>query len=152
LPRAAADAGPCTEDVGGNMQAILHDLFGVHDVREDINEPQPGAQGGEEQIMDDAPDIGDAQKYDELLKNSDKPLHGKTRYSKLSATVYLYNLKYLGGVTNKTFSALLEFVNQLLLDDSEALPDNTYQAKKFLKDMRLGYEKITACHNDYMLF
>jgi hypothetical protein len=46
----------------------------VHDVREASNEPQPGTQGGEEQIMDDAPDTGDAQKYDELLKNSDKPL------------------------------------------------------------------------------
>jgi hypothetical protein len=83
----------------------------VHDVREDSNEPQPGAQGGEEQIIDDAPDIGDAQKYDELLKNSDKPFHGKTRHSKLSATIHLYNLKCLGRVTNTTFSTLLEFVN-----------------------------------------
>jgi hypothetical protein len=47
---------------------MLRDLLSVHDVREDSNEPQPGAQGGEEQIMDDAPDTGDAQKYDELLK------------------------------------------------------------------------------------
>jgi hypothetical protein len=133
LPRSAAEAGPSTEDVGDNMQAMLRDLFGVHDVREDSNEPQPGAQGSEEQISDDAPDIGDAQKYDELLKNSDKSLHGKTRHSKLSATVHLYNLKCLGGVTNTIFSALLEFVNQLLPDDGESLPDNTYQAKKIPK-------------------
>jgi hypothetical protein len=63
---STADAGPSTEDVGGNMQAMLRNLFGVHDVRENSNKPQPGAQGGEEQIMDDAPDIGDAQKYDKL--------------------------------------------------------------------------------------
>jgi hypothetical protein len=87
-----------------------------------------------------------------LLKNSDKPLHKKTRHGKLNATVHLYNLKCLGGVTNTTFSTLLEFVNQLLPDDGEALPDNTYQAKKFLRDMGLGYEKIPACHNDCMLF
>jgi hypothetical protein len=61
--------------------------------------------------MDDAPDTGDAQKYDELLKKVDMPLHGKTRHSKLSATVHLYNLKCLGGVTNTIFSTLLEFVN-----------------------------------------
>jgi hypothetical protein len=30
------------------MQAMLRDLFGVHDVKEDSNEPQPEAQGGEE--------------------------------------------------------------------------------------------------------
>ena len=90
---------------------MLCDLFGVHDAREDSNEPQSEAQGGEEQIMDNAPDTVDAQKYDELLKNLDKPLHGKTRHNKLSATVHLYNLKCLGGVTNTIFSAFLEFVN-----------------------------------------
>jgi hypothetical protein len=110
LLRPAIDARPSTEDVGGNMQAMLRDLFGVHDVKEDSNEPQPGAQAGEEQIMDDAPDRGNAQKYNELLKNSDKSLHGKTRHSKLSATIHLYNLKCLGGVTNTIFLALLEFV------------------------------------------
>ena len=39
LPRLATDAGPSTEDVGGNMQAMLRELFGVYDVREDSNEP-----------------------------------------------------------------------------------------------------------------
>jgi Zn ribbon nucleic-acid-binding protein len=102
--------------------------------------------------MDDAPDIGDTQKYDEFLKNSYKPRHGKTRHNKLSATVHLYNLKCLGRVTNTIFLALLEFVNQLLPNDDEALPDNTYQAKKFIRDMGLGYEKIPACRNDCILF
>jgi Zn ribbon nucleic-acid-binding protein len=39
----------------------------------------------------------------------------------------------------------------LLPDDGEALPVNTYEAKKFLKDMGLEYEKILTCCNDYML-
>ena len=129
MTRSAADAGANTEDVGGNIQAMLRDLFGVPNVREDSNEPQPEAQSGEEQMMEDAPNTCDAQKYDELLKKANKPLHERTRHSKLSATVHLYNLKCLGGVTNTIFSALLEFINQLLLDDGEALPDNTYQAK-----------------------
>jgi hypothetical protein len=43
LTRPATDAGPNTEDVGGNMQAMLRDLFGVHDVREDHLETQPEA-------------------------------------------------------------------------------------------------------------
>jgi hypothetical protein len=102
--------------------------------------------------LNDAPDTGDAQKYDDLLKKADKPLHGRIRHSKLSATIHLYNLKCLGGVNNTIFSALLEFVNQLLHDNGEALPDNTYQAKKFLRDMEFGYEKIQACRNDCMLF
>jgi hypothetical protein len=99
LNRPATDAGPNTEDVGGNMQAMLCDLFCVHDVWEDHLEPQPEAQGGEEQILDDAPDTGDAQKYNDLLKKAEKPLHGQTRHSKLNAIVHLYNLKCLGRVS-----------------------------------------------------
>ena len=90
---------------------MLRDLFGMHDVKEDHLETQPEAQGGEEHILDDAPDTGDAQKYDDLLKKAEKPLHERTRYSKLSPTVHLYNLKCLGGVSNTIFLALLEFVN-----------------------------------------
>ena len=44
------------------MYAVLRDLFGMHDVREDNYEPQPGVQCG-----DNEPDRGDAQKYDDLL-------------------------------------------------------------------------------------
>jgi hypothetical protein len=109
-------------------------------------------QGAKEHIVDDEPNRGDAQKYKELLKKADKPLHEKTKHSKLNATVHLYNLKCVGGVSNTIFSAFLEFFNQLLLDDGKALPINTYEAKKFLRDMGLGYEKILACHNDCMLF
>ena len=58
----------------------------------------------------------------------------------------------MGGVSNTTFSAFLKFFNQLLLDDGGALPVNTYEAKKFMRDMGLGYEKILACRNYYMLF
>ena len=148
----AADAGPSTEDVSDNMHAMLCDLFGVYDVSEDNNESQPRVQSDEEPIVDDEPDRGDAQKYDNLLKKADKPLYEKTKHSKLSATVHLYNLNCVGGVTNTIFSAFLKFFNQLLPDNGEALPINTYEAKKFLRNMGFGYEKILACHNDCMLF
>jgi hypothetical protein len=104
LPRPAADACANIEDVSGNMQTMLCDLFGMHDVKEDSYKPQPRAQGGEEQIMVDEPDTCDVQKYDDLLKKADKLLHKKTRHSKLSATVHIYNLKCLGGVSNTIFS------------------------------------------------
>jgi hypothetical protein len=58
----------------------------------------------------------------------------------------------MGGVSNTTFSAFLEFFNQLLPDDGGALPVNTYEAKKILRDMGLGYEKILTCRNNCMLF
>jgi hypothetical protein len=91
-------------------------------------------------------------KYHELLKTAKKPLHLGTKHSKLSATVHMYNLKCVGGISNKIFSDILELINQLLPPCNETLPANTYEAKKFLSSMGLGYEKIPACCNDYMLF
>jgi hypothetical protein len=106
----AADVGAST-DQGGNMHAILRDLFGMHDVREDNCKPQPGVQGHEEYIVDDEANRGDSwKKYEELLKKADKPFYDKTRHSKLSNTVHLYNLK-CSGVSNMAFSIFLEFFN-----------------------------------------
>jgi hypothetical protein len=83
--------------------------------------------------VDDEPNKGDAQKYEDLLKKANKPFHDKTIHSKLSATVHLYNLKCVGGVNNTIFSSFLEFINKLLLVEDKALPVNTYEAKKFLR-------------------
>jgi hypothetical protein len=95
-------------DQGGNMHTMFCDLFGMHTVREDNCEPQLGVQGDEEHLVDDEADGSDRKKkYKDLLKKEDKLLHGKTRHSKLSATVHLYNLKCMGGVSNTTFSAFL---------------------------------------------
>jgi hypothetical protein len=149
----AANAGAST-DQGGNMQAMLCDLFGMHDVREENCEPHPEVHGHEENLADDKANIeGDNwKKYEDLLKKANNPLHDKTRHSKLSTTVNLYNLKCMGGVGNTAFSAFLKFFNQLLPDDGETLSVNTYEAKKILRDMGLRYEKILAYRNDCILF
>jgi hypothetical protein len=129
---------------GGDMRAMLHDAFGVHDVREAVSsQPQEVIEGTSR---------GDALKYYELLKVAEKPLHPGTKHSKLSATVHMYNLKCVGGISNKIFSDILELINQLFPPCDETLPVNTYEAKKFLSSMGLGYEKILACRNDRMLF
>jgi hypothetical protein len=107
-------------------------------------------QGGEEIVLEE-PDEVDVHKYHKLLKEAETPLYDRTKHSKLSTTVHLYNLKCVGGLSNKIFSSLLEFINELLLDDTH-MTVNTYEAKKYLRDMRLGYEKIPACRNDCMLF
>jgi hypothetical protein len=61
-------------------------------------------------------------------------------------------LKCVGGVSNTTFFSFLEFINELLPANDEALPMSTYEAKKFLRHMGLRYEKIPSCHNNCMLF
>jgi hypothetical protein len=55
-------------------------------------------------------------------------------------------------VSKTIFSDILELISQLLPPYDDTLPVNTYEAKKFLSSIGLGYEKIPACRNDCMLF
>jgi hypothetical protein len=85
------------------MHAMLNDAFDMHDVKEYVNrQPQTVSEGA---------DGGDALKYYELLRTAEKPLHPGTKHSKLNATVHMYNLKCVGGISNKIFSDILEFMN-----------------------------------------
>jgi hypothetical protein len=133
------------------MHAMLRDAFSMHKVREDNCELEVVVQGGEE-IANEVATEGDVLKYYDLLKKTEKPFHGCTKHSKLTITIHLYNLKCVGGLSKTIFSALLEFIIQLLPTSDETLPVNTYKAKKFLRDIGLGYGKILVCRNDCMLF
>jgi hypothetical protein len=79
-------------------------------------------------------------------------LHDKTKESKLSATIYLYNLKCVDEINSSIFSSLLEYINKLLPANDEALSNNIYESKKFLHNMKLTYKKISTYRNDCMLF
>jgi hypothetical protein len=150
LTTTSTDAGRSTEP-GENMHEMLRDVFGMYDVSVDNCDPHVIGQGVKENVTEEAT-TGDVVRYQELLKKAEKPLHACTKHSKLSAIVNLYNLKCVGGVSNTAFSSFLDFFNELLPANGEALPGSTYEAKKFLKDMGLGYGKIPACCNNCMLF
>jgi hypothetical protein len=77
------------------MHSMLRDAFGMHDVAEAVSTDR--------QQVDEGTSFGDALKYQELLKTVEKPLHPGTEHSKLSATVHTYNLKCVGGISNKKF-------------------------------------------------
>jgi hypothetical protein len=142
--------GGSTEE-GGDMHAMLGDAFGMHEVREENRGPRGVEQLGEENL-NVPPVAGGAQRYYDMLKKAEKPLHEDTKHSKLSVKVRIYSLKCVGGFSNNIFSAFLELINQLLSTCEDSLPANMYGVKKYLSDMGLGYEKIPACHNDCMLF
>ncbi|GLT53591.1 hypothetical protein SLA2020_268510 [Shorea laevis] len=94
----------------------------------------------------------DAKKFFDLLKDSEEPLwSGCTEHSIFSAIVGLHNLKCEGGWSNASFTKLLGFLKGIVPSDAK-LPKDTYEANKYMKDLGLGYEKITACRNGCMLF
>jgi hypothetical protein len=136
------------------MQDILNDVFAMHDDCVGAGGSQVGveAKPESESVDNKIEDFNkEAQKLEDLLKDADMPLHENTKHSKLGAIVRLYSIKCMGGWNNTSFSMLLEFINELIPSDA-SLPKDTYEAKKYMRDLGLGYEKILACRKGCMLF
>ncbi|XP_028074698.1 uncharacterized protein LOC114277071 [Camellia sinensis] len=140
----------------GDIRDMLRDVFPMHtqnmdEYAEESNLPEPSDQGPSVQRPQEDPNE-DAQKFYDLLKDAEKPLYeGCKNFSKLSAIVHLYHLKCLNGWSNHSFTMLLQILRDMLPSDAN-LPKASYDAKKIIKDLGLGYEKIHACPNDCMLF
>jgi hypothetical protein len=130
----------------GDIHEMLHDLFPMQNMTSGPVEEGPSvrqhAQGPNE----------DAQRFYNLLKDAEQSLYeGCKNFSKLSAIVHLYHLKCISGWTNKSFTMLLQLLQDLLPLDAK-LPKNCYEAKKITNKLGLGYKNIHACPNDCMLF
>ncbi|XP_031106358.1 uncharacterized protein LOC116011008 [Ipomoea triloba] len=70
-----------------------------------------------------------SNEFDELLYDSKLPLWpGCSKYTRLSIVLKLFNLKVGNGWSDKSFTALLEILKDMLPNDNE-LPKNTYDAK-----------------------
>jgi hypothetical protein len=143
-PSLTADNIEPIPDELRTMHAMLQDVFGMHDIRADDGECQVEVQAEDvPEAVEEEIDESIMKLYN-LVKDADKPLHDKTKYNKLSAIVHLYNLKYMGGLSNTIFTYFLEFLNELVPTDEPALHNSKYEAKKYLRDLGLGYEKILA--------
>jgi hypothetical protein len=151
LTRPAMDT-PSMYDKSRTMHAMLADIFGMHEARENDCVSQIELQSDVVNAVHEEVDDENAKKFYSLLKEAKKTLHEKTKHSKLGVIVHLYHVKCIGEISYKIFTLQLEFLNQLLLTDGEGMPTNTYEVKRFLKDLGLGYEKIMMCINNCMLF
>ncbi|XP_062112682.1 uncharacterized protein LOC133823849 [Humulus lupulus] len=94
----------------------------------------------------------EASKFFALLRDANEKLYPECeKYSRLSAVVKLLHLKCLNHWSNKSFTKLLEYLNDIL-PKGHTLPNSYYEAKKMVQDLGLGYIKIDACNNDCMLY
>ncbi|GLT55145.1 hypothetical protein SLA2020_282930 [Shorea laevis] len=147
---APANREPISDGSSG-MQALLHDVFPMHDIQVDEGVSQMGVE--EENIhQNEQSRTEEAKKFFDLLKESEEPLwSGCTEHTIFSAIVGLYNLKCESRWSNASFTKLLGFLKGILPSDAK-LPKDTYEAKKYMRDLGLGYEKISACPTGCMLF
>lgn len=94
----------------------------------------------------------DAIKFSSLMEDAKKPLFEGCKRSKLFSILCLYNLKVVHGWSQTSFDELLTLLHEHLFLESNELPCSTYEAKKVIKDIGLGYHTIHACVNDCILY
>ncbi|CAM8950986.1 unnamed protein product [Rhodiola kirilowii] len=106
-----------------------------------------------EMVNNVANDFVDTPHILESLRNdSELPLYEEcSKYTRLSTTLKLFNLKAKNEWSNKSFTELLALVKDML-PEGNTLPNRTYEAKKVMCPMGLKYEKIHACLNDCILY
>jgi len=87
------------------------------------------------------------------LENNEKDLWpGCTEFTRLSFLLRLFQLKSLGGWTNKHFTMLLDILRKALPCGNESIPKSYYEAKKIVTMLGLDYVKIDICPNDCILY
>ncbi|XP_074347462.1 uncharacterized protein LOC141686321 [Apium graveolens] len=93
----------------------------------------------------------DAKKFLRLVEEGRQPLYpGCKKFSRLSFLIRLYNWKCLNGITETTFSEIIELLKEAVPEIR--LPKSFNSAKTTIKDLGLNYVKIHACPNDCMLY
>ncbi|CAM8951856.1 unnamed protein product [Rhodiola kirilowii] len=92
------------------------------------------------------------QVLESLRNDSELPLYeGCSKYTRLSATLKIFNLKAKNGLSDVSFTELLTLVKDMLPEDN-TLPNCCYEAKKVMCPMGIDYKKIHACPNDCILY
>ncbi|GKD71799.1 hypothetical protein Tco_1325889, partial [Tanacetum coccineum] len=107
-----------------DMDGLLADLFPTAPLEGRVHMGESEIHAGP--INSEPMDKNDKKKFDDLLKEAEQKIYMDAKYTKLSCLVHLYHLKSLNGWSNKSFSMLLEFL-QDLLPIGNLMPKTTHQ-------------------------
>ncbi|KAL7208519.1 hypothetical protein ACSBR1_030291 [Camellia fascicularis] len=73
------------------------------------------------------------------------------KFSILSFVITMLHLKVYNKWSNKSFDMVMQVFKDILPNCDETIPWTLYEAKKFLRELGVGYEAIHACKNDCTL-
>ncbi|XP_029128474.1 uncharacterized protein LOC114916287 [Cajanus cajan] len=138
-----------------DIDTLIHDAFAMHATNEGQNIDTDTEDENVEPLVNENNvqqfEVSSSKFY-KLLKEVEQDLYpGCKKFTKLSFLVHLYHLKCLNGWSDKSFSMLLELLNDALPEEN-TLPKSFYDTKKIISGLGLGYEKIHACPNDCILY
>jgi hypothetical protein len=97
------------------------------------------------------PPTPEVEKFFDILRASEEPLHEHTIVSIIAFVTHLMAIKSKFTFSNKCYKELLSLINDVLPSNHKMSKD-MYQSKKLLSTLDLEYEKIDACENNCMLF
>ncbi|KAF7152217.1 hypothetical protein RHSIM_Rhsim01G0128800 [Rhododendron simsii] len=91
--------------------------------------------------------------FDRLFDDAQKPLHpGCKTYTVLSFTIKMLHIKVQSKWSNKSFDMNMKVIKDLVSECDETIPWTLREAKKYLRDLGLGYLPIHAFKYDCALF
>ncbi|GKV39907.1 hypothetical protein SLEP1_g47607 [Rubroshorea leprosula] len=95
-----------------------------------------------------------AQSFYDLLRASTIPLGPSSNNQTLLGWLsYMLHCKAKNNITGVGYNDIIQGCRQLLSpEDQQKVPSNFYEAKKFMKNLGLGYVKIDACVNNCFLY
>ncbi|XP_027181834.1 uncharacterized protein LOC113780220 [Coffea eugenioides] len=127
-----------------NIQEILEDIYWGTFNEEELN------GGSNKEVSFRKED--ELENFDRLFKDAKRALyHGCKKYSILLFVVKLLHLKVLNRWSNKSFTMLLQLLNDSYPDDN-LLPSSYYDSRKLLGSIGLRCDLVHACKNDCVLF
>lgn len=91
--------------------------------------------------------------FQPLLDDAQREVYpGCKKFNVLSFVIKMLNLKVMHKWSTDSFNKLMEVIKDLIPKSDEKVPWTLYEAKKFLRDLSLGYECIHACQYDCAIF
>ncbi|CAL5433049.1 unnamed protein product [Camellia sinensis] len=95
----------------------------------------------------------DLHKFTRLFEDAQRKVHPNCeKFSVLSFVIKMLYVKVYNKWSNKSFDMVMQVFKDILSECDPTVPWTLYDAKKFLRDLGLGYETIHSCKNDCALF
>jgi hypothetical protein len=97
------------------------------------------------------PPTPEVQKFFDMLRASEEPLHKHTIVSVLAFVTRITSIKSKFAFSNKCYKELLSLFRDVLPSNHKMSKD-MYQSKKLLSALGMEYEKIDVCKDNCMIF
>ena len=97
------------------------------------------------------PPTPEVQKFFQLLRASEEPLHEHTTVTILAFVTRLMAIKSKFAFSNNCYKELINLISDVL-PTNHKLPRDMYQSKKLLSSLGMDSKKIDLCQENCMLF